>query len=447
MDCPDRPCNDRPFLITDFRSHSANSSGNCAVANNAFAIYHFISLHIEVERITTKVGRKKILEKIKQNKYRIFFLILVAVTSWTILSGADNDEPNYLDYVQLYAQVLETVKIKYLEETDPLILAEGAINGMLLKNSHYASLQPTDQESGLIKPMGSAETGLILGFKDPMIRVIDVIEESPAALSGILPGDSIIRIGKKVTPFLSIYRATRMLTGNEGETVDLVIQNAHTMMLDEFSLELKTVPGTASMQSNTVNDILTIEYRGRLDNAAIDTTAKLLNEKLPVAGIILDLRHLNQGYESIGLKLADLFVMDGEKICAVCTEDDRVIRKESSGDGYSYDGFPMVVIIDQTSAGPAETCALVLQATERATVVGDTSFGKAYKIEIVALDEEFMMHLVAGEYCHWDGHSLETGISPDFPVVFPVEKDKDAYIQTAYQVICSKLKTAGSLKG
>ncbi len=394
------------------------------------------------------MGRTRILEQVVKNRNRIVFIFLLMVIGWNLMTIADDDEPGYLDYIQLYSQIFETIQSRYLEETDPLILAEGAIDGILLTNSHYASLEPLSGKSGLIPSMGPAAAGLVLGYKVPMIRVIDVIPGSPADEAGITPGDSIIRINDKVTPFLTVDRAQRMLTGNPDETVELVVQNHLTFSLDEIEIILREIPvDSARIEIQSDTHTLIISVRGIIDEITVAEIRKVVTETPDITGVILDLRHVNRGSEFIGIQLADLFIEDGRDISALCDSDNKVMNPFQSADSVNFAGFQMAVILDETSAGPAETCALALKTAGRATLTGDRSFGKAVLTTAVPLDTEYMMNMVTGQYCSPDGIPVETGLVPDIPVVLPVMGDTDPYLDTARSILNTRSSSESELKG
>ncbi|MBN1550695.1 hypothetical protein JW979_04465, partial [bacterium] len=84
-------------------------------------------------------------------KYRFVILFsIIFISSWTILTIAQNDEHTIYEYLDLYSQVFELVQATYLEPTDPEILTLGAVEGMLLEVSHYCSIQPVSGTSPLI---------------------------------------------------------------------------------------------------------------------------------------------------------------------------------------------------------------------------------------------------------------------------------------------------------
>ena len=376
---------------------------------------------------------RRMVSRMRKHKYIIFVPVLTIMLCWTLMTDATESEPGTLEYLELFSQCYELVQSRYLEETDPKILAEGAVEGMLLATSPYSALLPKAGSSNLIPAAGPASMGLVLGFKDPMIHVIDLLPGSPASEKGMMPGDILIRIGDQVTPYLTVDRAARMLTGNPGDKRTVFFQNHITGELIEQEIELQTLATAASeLQISEQDGFRIVRIAGELTASVPDRLFAELSDQTTAQPTILDLRHLNLGQESDGLRIADIFIADGQPMINLCRSDGQLMTEFLSGDGRALTGFPLAVIIDRTSAGPAETCALALKRSGRAVITGDASFGKAVIRETRQLDETYDMAMVTGYFCS-SGDNLinEIGIVPDFAVVLPVPLEQDPYLLTA----------------
>ncbi len=381
---------------------------------------------------TFEIVKGKLLEGMKRNQYLILCFMLLIGCGWTLLAVSEESTPTTLDYLDLFSQTFEIIQSRYLEETDPLILAEGAVEGMLLEISPYSTLMPLSGSSSIMPAELPASAGLVLGAENGMIRVIDVLPESPAQMKGILPGDFILRIGDKVTPYLPIERARRLLTGNPAQTVGLTIQSNISYRFEEISLDLQPVRIESSIVSTFTHDFLHLSFQGPLTTEKIDKIKDILHEHQALKGLILDLRHLNTGEETTGLTLADIFVDDSTAIASLCNKEKKIIQDLYASDGIYFGNFPIAVIIDNTSAGPAETCALALKSSKRAVLIGDHSFGKAVKIQKIPFNESFEIYMPDAYYCELDGTQLqEIGLAPDLRLMFPINHDHDPFIAAA----------------
>ena len=76
----------------------------------------------------------------KKHNFLILASILTGLFCWTLMTDAVETEPSTWDYLELFSQCYELIQGRYLEDTDPWILAEGAVEGMLLQANPYSAL-------------------------------------------------------------------------------------------------------------------------------------------------------------------------------------------------------------------------------------------------------------------------------------------------------------------
>jgi carboxyl-terminal processing protease len=369
-------------------------------------------------------------------KHKLLFVIplITGIFCWTLMTDATEKDPGTLEYLELFAQCYELIQSRYIEETDPVVLAEGAIEGMLLESSPYSALLPVEGQSGLIPPFGPLSAGIVPGFKDPMIRAIDVIPGSPAEQAGIRSGDTIIRVNGEVTPYLTTDRVERMLSGDSGDVIELLIQREITGKLEEIEIELHAYDEPVPEIRITYDDnIRIVQIIGRLTLSTPEDLYHALTKSNDVdMPTILDLRNVNRGDEILGVRLADVFITDETKILHTCSKDENELGYVIANDGWELTEFPLALIIDSTSAGPAETCAAALQSVERAVITGDKSFGRAVYRDILRLDDRYELMMVTACFCTVTGESIhKNGVIPDVPVVLPVPENIDPYVSTA----------------
>jgi carboxyl-terminal processing protease len=113
-------------------------------------------------------------------------------------------------------------------------------------------------------------------------------------------------------------------------------------------------------------------------------TASSLSDKLEIAsenlgknmkGLILDLRGNPGGLLKQSVKVADLFLTQGDIISTRGRHADSLHKYEAGGRDLAL-GLPVAVLIDGKSASAAEILAAALQDRNRAVIIGTTSFGK-----------------------------------------------------------------------
>lgn len=106
--------------------------------------------------------------------------------------------------------------------------------------------------------------------------------------------------------------------------------------------------------------------------------------KQKFAGLVLDLRFNPGGLLSAAIQVADVFVSEGK---IVSTEGRNVAPQvwEAEKRG-TYEGFPMVVLVNRYSASASEIVSACLQDHQRAVVIGERTFGKGSVQKVIEME-------------------------------------------------------------
>ena len=154
-----------------------------------------------------------------------------------------------------------------------------------------------------------------------------------------------------------------------------------------------------------------------------------------VDAIVLDLRSNVGGILTEAVAVASIFVAPGQEIVRV--EGRRSPREVyySSGDAY-YD-VPLYVLTDEYTASASEIVSGALQHYDRATLVGETTFGKGLVQIIQPLSDGGALKFTSAVYFTPDGRDInQTGITPDVEAPDdPETADVDEGLETALDLI------------
>ena len=154
--------------------------------------------------------------------------------------------------------------------------------------------------------------------------------------------------------------------------------------------------------------------------------------------IILDLRGNPGGYVTAAKAIASEFIKDGP---IFWEEDADGTQHETpaAGNGIATDdSVKLVVLVDKGSASASEIVAGALQDRKRATIVGETSFGKGTVQQWIQLQDGSALKLTIAKWRtpnkRWIHH---VGIIPDVPVTTPADAgpDNDPALDKAVELL------------
>jgi carboxyl-terminal processing protease len=339
----------------------------------------------------------------------LFFLALVIVSGGTLraeeAAAAKPDTaktPGETDYelYQVFADTLDQIERNYVKDVSRRELMEAAIQGVLEKLDPYSNyISPEDIgrfKSSVEQQFGGI--GIQIGVEDGQLKVISPLLGTPAYRAGLESGDAILEIDGKSTEGLQIDEAVKLLKGEAGSKVALTIRHAGSrekvnVTVTREMVHVDTVLGDTRKPDDTWNFMLDRDkHIGYIRITAFgrDTTAdvKKALEQLQsegLKGLIVDLRFNPGGLLSAAIDVSDLFIASG-KIVSTKGRNTPERVWEAQKDG-TFEGFPMVVLVNHYSASASEILSAALQDHNRAIVVGERTWGKGSVQNVIELEE------------------------------------------------------------
>ena len=321
---------------------------------------------------------------------------------------------------------------------DRQAMIRGAIKGMVdsLGDPYSAYLTPDEYRQGLQDLSGQFEgIGAEIGTRDAkgansdcatlgpdcLLVVVTPIDGSPSQKAGVKAGDIITAVDGASLDGLTVDGARNKIRGKKGTEVTLTIVRSTAAPID-----IKVVRDVIVSQEVTGKDLANgqvgyIAVTGFSDNAASKFHDVLQADlKAGETRFILDLRGNPGGYVTAARAIASEFIKDGP----IFWEEDSSGAQTptpATGQGLAIaDSIKLIVLVDKGSASASEIVAGALQDTKRATIVGETSFGKGTVQQWIQLQDGSALKLTIAKWLTPDKRWIHhVGIIPDVPVATP----------------------------
>jgi carboxyl-terminal processing protease len=354
--------------------------------------------------------------------------------------------------LDLFGEVFEQVHENYVSEPDDADLIKGAIDGMLDTldpHSNYLTAEDfntvQEQTRGAYAGLGIQVTMDNEGPDEGYVKVVSPIDDTPAARAGMQTNDLIVKIDGKDVYDMSLDEAISLLKGKKGTKVDIAVVRDREK--DPFDLTL--VRDIVTVRSVTAcpigampvgrkmrEDCSKGDGEGQFGYIRISTFSEQTEEGLKKAlkdlekdipggpkGLVLDLRSNPGGLLDQSVAVADAFLNGGE-IVSTRGRRPRDTMREMGSSGDSFNGKPIIVLINGGSASASEIVAGALQDRNRALLLGTKSFGKGSVQTVIPLQNGLQgaLRLTTSKYFTPSGRSIQAmGIEPDIamPVIYP----------------------------
>jgi carboxyl-terminal processing protease len=349
------------------------------------------------------------------------------------------------DAFQPFWDTYRTIEQRYAGgKIDEQALVRGAIKGMVdgLGDPYSAYLTPEQYQSGLQDLSGEFEgIGAEIGTRDSAgatstcstlgpdchLIVVSPIEGSPAEKAGLKAGDGILAVDGSALDGLTVDAARDRVRGPKDTTVVLTI-----LRDGKAPFDVSIIRGVIA-QREVIDKVLAdgavgyVRVTGFSDNSAAQFHTALKADL--AAGrkeLILDLRGNPGGYVTAARSIASEFLASGplfweETADGTQTETDASTDPATTG-AATDPAIHLVVLIDGGSASASEIVAGALHDRGRATIVGQTSFGKGTVQQWIELPKTGALKLTIAKWLTpnktWIHH---VGIVPDVVVTPPTD--------------------------
>jgi carboxyl-terminal processing protease len=290
---------------------------------------------------------------------------------------------------ETYAQI----KDEYVDDVSDEQLVDGAVRGMVeygLEDPYSGYLSPDqygsalDDLSGRFSGIG-AEVGMEnVDNPDDLaactvvtaacaIVIVAPLDGSPAEEAGLRPGDRILAVDGTSTAGESVSSLVFVVRGEAGTDVTLTIDRdgeQRDVTVTRAVIDLQEV--RSDLLDGTVGYLRLTSFTDRAPGLFRDALSGLIGDG--ATSFVLDLRGNPGGYIVAAQRIGSEFVPAGELLFTV--ESDGNVQRWESEDGLLQDDTPLVVLVDAGSASASEILAAALQEHDRATIVGQPTFGK-----------------------------------------------------------------------
>ncbi|MFZ5475793.1 MAG: S41 family peptidase [Myxococcota bacterium] len=343
--------------------------------------------------------------------------LLAGNVSGAVLA-ADRREDAYAA-LDLFARVLTQVGESYVDPISQRDLVYHALDGLdNALDAHSTFLDPDafrrmrEESEGQYVGIGAATR------EDPKgLRVTSVVRDGPAARAGVLAGDLIVAVNGTPIAGMAVDAATELVRGREGDAVTLGIErDGQTRQVPL----LRTRVMERSVDGEIVEPGLAYVRIRQFREGVAATVASTVAELTPRA-IVLDLRQNPGGRLDEAVATVDLFLRSGRIVSTRGRRPGGDEVWEARDDKADFDG-PVVVLIDGQSASAAEIVAGALEDHDRATLVGERTYGKGSVQSLFEYEDGSALKLTIARYFLPKGESIDdhVGIAPDVQVGPPV---------------------------
>lgn len=378
--------------------------------------------------------------------------VAAALLATALPAKAQSNDFNLGKSLEIEYAVLREVAAGYVDTVDFEKMIEKGVSAMLATLDPYTVYISEEQgeDFELLTTGNYGGVGSIIRKKKGEgVQIIEPYAGSPAAKSGLVPGDTIIAIDGNPVYDLTSDESSARMKGQPGTDVIFKVIKGRTRDTVDVTVTRERIHVSDIEYAGLYQDSIGyISLTGFTEKMAVEFREKV--NELKAAGakrLILDLRDNGGGVMDEAVNLVSIFVPKGTLVVSSKGRLPQMNREYYTSEAPVDTEMPLLVMVNGNSASASEITAGALQDLNRATIAGTRSFGKGLIQSVRPVPYDAQVKVTTGKYytpsgrCvqaidysnrHEDGsldRSADGGIAPEIVV------EGHSYSRPAYALV------------
>jgi carboxyl-terminal processing protease len=380
---------------------------------------------------------------------------LVALFLGVLWGGHPQALPGFMrefvaEDVATRAKLIDDVRDNFYKSVSEKTLEEASFKGIVesLKDPFSAYYTPAEAKKVSQALEGKFEgVGMSVDSRDTKqgLRIARVFPNSPAEKAGIRPTDVIVAVDGESIVGEKAEAATEKIRGPAGTEVELTFKpggdgDPKTETLERKKLDIPLVRGRIVERGGAK---LAHVRLSEFDAGAEKQLRRAIDRQLDkgAKGLVLDLRSNPGGSLDEGVNVASLFLEKGQLVVSTRGRTQPERKFDATGEHPIDPELPIVVLVDGNSASASEIVTGALRDHDRASVVGEETFGKGVFQTLVQLPNRGLLKITVGSYYLPEGENLAgDGIEPSIEAKDDLKTRRDEALPRALKALQAKLR-------
>ena len=317
-----------------------------------------------------------------QNMKKFEAIVVLCLAMWlsSSVAGAQSRGFKLGQWTEIQNSIVRQLSLSYVDSLDVDRIMRAGIDAMLAQLDPYTIYVPEEENEDFQMMLSNTYGGIgavVHKENGGYVIVNEPYEGSPAAKNGLQCGDEILEIDGVDPRPLEISEATDRMKGKPGTKVRFKIKKVRSGDIVDVDIVRERI------------QLPSVDYVGMLDSETgyirqtkftENVSAEIRNgyHELKARGmtrLILDLRGNGGGLMEEAVNIVGLFVPKGSLVVTSkgISEQARELRTRTDP---VDETIPLYVMIDSNSASASEIVSGALQDMDRATILGQRSYGK-----------------------------------------------------------------------
>lgn len=307
-------------------------------------------------------------------------LILIAALSTATAKNNSKNKSTRIDQnLTIFNDVMRQLDMTYVDTINYDLLIKKGIDAMLSYIDPY-TIYMSKEEDDEYRRLTTGKYGGIgssVQQRDSFIYISEPYENMPAALAGLQAGDKLIKIDDMECYGIKVSEASNKLRGVPGTTLQVVVERNNEQITLDITRQDIHIPAVslATVLQDSIGYIAFSDFSVNSSQEFLVALDDMIQNK-HINRLIIDLRGNGGGLIDEANRILSYFIPKGTEVVSVKGKVEKFSHSYYTSTKPIYPDLPLIVLVDNNSASAAEILAGALQDFNRATLIGQRTYGK-----------------------------------------------------------------------
>ena len=309
-------------------------------------------------------------------------LLLIGLLGVTLTAGAQSPRFKLGKWSEIQTAILQELNRSYVDSLPVDRIERRGIDAILADLDPYTVYIPEEDNENLQMMIHKTYGGIGAVIYKPDVQGPVIINEpyanSPAAKNGLVCGDEIYAIDGEPTAGLTSQQSSEKMRGDPGTQVTFQVKKLSTgEMVDIVVTRERIKLGDIEYAGMLDDKVGYISQNGFTDGVGAELRQKVTElKKQGMQLLVLDLRGNGGGLMNEAAEIVSVFVPKGSLVVSAQGREKNASYSLRTEKDPVDEKLPLIVLVDSGSASASEIVAGALQDMDRATIMGERTFGK-----------------------------------------------------------------------
>ena len=340
-------------------------------------------------------------------------VLLISLLGVTLAAGAQSPRFKLGKWTEIQTAILQELNRSYVDSLPVDRIERRGIDAMLENLDPYTVYIPEEENEDLQMMIHKTYGGIGAVIYKPDVQGNVIINEpyanSPAQKYGLVCGDEIMAINGETVVGLTSQQCSEKMRGDPGTQVVFHVKKLRSGEEVDITVTRERIKIDDIEYSGMLDDnVGYISQNGFSDGVGADFRRKVAElKKQGMKTLVLDLRGNGGGLMNEAAEIVSVLVPKGSLVVSA--------QGREPGSTYALKTtrepldtrMPVIVLVDSGSASASEIVAGALQDMDRATIMGERTFGKGLVQSIRSLPYGGELKVTTAKYYTPSGRCVQ----------------------------------------